>query len=360
MAAVRVVGLTRRYGEVVALGGVDLDVGEGETLTVVGPSGSGKSTLLRLVAGLEEPTAGSVHIGDRDVTSLAPAARDVSMVFQSYALFPHLTVAGNIGFGLSVRRVDRRVADVRVRDVAELVGCQGLLERHPAQLSGGERQRVALARALARDPDVLLLDEPLSNLDAQLRLGMRAELHALRSRVSTPMIHVTHDQVEASTLGDRVAVLAAGTLQQVGTPDDTYWRPATRFVATFIGSPPMNVVPTVVDGSTVRVGGFAVDLGDGPPAPDGAVEAGIRPEHLLIGAAAAGQPGSIGAQVRSVEMAGADTYVRVDVAGVDLLARVPSTRDPAPSGSVPVALPAERLYLFDGSGRTVRFGDGPT
>src|SRR5688572_31193592 len=243
MADLRYAGVRKDYGEVRALRGLDLDAVDGEFLVLVGPSGCGKSTALRTAAGLEEVTEGSIHIGDRDVTHVRPAERNVSMVFQSYALFPHLSVAENIGFGLKARRVRPGRAKVKVWAAAELVGCDALLERKPYQLSGGERQRVALARALVREPDVFLLDEPLSNLDAQLRVQMRAELKRLHRRVGATMVYVTHDQVEALTMGDRVAVLQDGVVQQVGSPDEIYEQPANRFVGRFIGSPAMNLFP---------------------------------------------------------------------------------------------------------------------
>ncbi|HET9508035.1 MAG TPA: ABC transporter ATP-binding protein, partial [Gaiellaceae bacterium] len=236
MSGLALEGVTKRFGDVGALAGLDLDVRAGELLVVLGPSGCGKTTLLRLVAGLEEPTAGRILIGGRDVTAVRPGRRNVSMVFQSYALFPHLSVAENIGFGLLVRDVPKAEAARRVRAAAVSVGCEELLERRPHELSGGERQRVALARALVREPDVFLFDEPLSNLDADLRVQMRAELRLLHERVGGTTVHVTHDQVEALVLGDRVAVLRAGVLQQVGTPEEIWSRPANRFVARFVGT----------------------------------------------------------------------------------------------------------------------------
>jgi ABC-type sugar transport system ATPase subunit len=279
MADLRFAGVRKDYGEIRALRGLDLEVADGEFLVLVGPSGSGKSTALRTAAGLEEVTEGSIHIGDRDVTNMRPAQRNVSMVFQSYALFPHLSVEENIGFGLRARGVRPGPAKVKVLAAAQLVGCENLLERKPSQLSGGERQRVALARALVREPDVHLLDEPLSNLDAQLRVHTRAELKRLHQRVGATMVYVTHDQVEALTLGDRVAVLNEGVLQQLGAPDDVYRRPANRFVARFIGSPAMNLFPAErVDGS-LRAGPFLFEAR--PDLPE-RVEVGVRPEHVQV------------------------------------------------------------------------------
>ncbi|RMD78569.1 MAG: ABC transporter ATP-binding protein, partial [Gammaproteobacteria bacterium] len=243
MAELALEGLGKVFPDgTAALRGVDLAVGEGELLVLVGPSGCGKSTLLRLVAGLERPSAGRVRIGGRDVTTLPPQRRDVAMVFQNYALYPHLSVAGNLAFPLRMRGVPRAQRRRRVAEVAALLGLEGLLERRPGELSGGQRQRVAMGRALVRRPQVLLLDEPLSNLDARLRVQLRAELAALQRRTGVTTLHVTHDQAEAMTLGHRVAVLRAGRLEQVGQPEALYREPATAFVAAFLGSPGMNLL----------------------------------------------------------------------------------------------------------------------
>ena len=300
---------------------------------LVGPSGSGKSTALRVAAGLESPTAGRVLLADRDVTELAPGLRDVAMVFQSYALFPHLTVAENIGFGLRARRVPRDEVRRRVDEAAAAVSCASLLERRPRELSGGERQRVALARALVREPVAFLLDEPLSNLDAQLRVEMRAELKRLHQRLGATMLYVTHDQVEALTLGSRVAVLGGGRLQQVGTPLDVYRRPANRFVATFVGTPAMNVWP-VVDG---RAGPFPLDVGS----PGGPLDAGIRPEHVALG-------GEIPARVDVVEEAGSETVVYLLCDGHQVVARVGAETRVEHGDTVGLAFRREHVHLFDG------------
>jgi ABC-type sugar transport system ATPase subunit len=300
---------------------------------LVGPSGSGKSTALRVAAGLERPTAGRVLLADRDVTALAPGLRDVAMVFQSYALFPHLTVAENIGFGLRARRVPRDEVRARVDEAAAAVSCAELLERRPRELSGGERQRVALARALVREPVAFLLDEPLSNLDAQLRVEMRAELKRLHQRLGATMLYVTHDQVEALTLGSRVAVLGGGRLQQVGTPLDVYRRPANRFVATFVGTPAMNIWP-VVDG---RAGPFPLDVGS----PGGRLDAGIRPEHVALG-------GEIPARVDVVEEAGSETVVYLLSDGHQVVARVGAETRVEHGDTVGLAFRREHVHLFDG------------
>ena len=334
MSGLRVETLGKRYGAIAALEGLDLEVGSDEFLVVLGPSGCGKTTLLRLVAGLEQPTGGRIVIGGRDVTGVRPGRRNVAMVFQSYALFPHLDVAENIGFGLVVRDVPKRVAAERVREAAVVVGCDDLLERRPHELSGGERQRVALARALVREPDVFLFDEPLSNLDAELRVQMRAELKLLHERVGGTTVHVTHDQTEALVLGDRVAVLRAGALQQVGTPDEIWARPANRFVARFVGAPAMNIVPAN--------GSFGVE---------GAFELGIRPEHVRVGEE------GVGAQVMRVEPVGSDAFVHLDVEGLGLVARVPAEARPEPGAVVQVAVERRHLHAFDeATGERVELG----
>jgi sn-glycerol 3-phosphate transport system ATP-binding protein/multiple sugar transport system ATP-binding protein len=323
MASLELAGVSKDFGPVRALRGVDLAVADGELLVVLGPSGCGKSTLLRVLAGLEEPTAGRVLIGGRDVTRLHPARRNVSMVFQSYALFPHMTVAENIGFGLVVREVPKAEARERAGRAAETAGVAHLLDRRPEQLSGGERQRVALARAIVREPDAFLLDEPLSNLDLELRTQMRAELKELQRRLGTTTVYVTHDQVEALTLGDRIAVLRDGVVQQVGTPDEVWGEPVNRFVARFVGSPPMHFLPPAALG---------VD------APDGAV-AGVRPEHVAVG------PDGTPAEVTLVEPVGSEAFVHLDVSGHELLARVDAAARPRPGDTLRVRPTV--VHLFD-------------
>jgi ABC-type sugar transport system ATPase subunit len=329
MADLRLEGVRKDFADVAALRELDLAAAEGELLVVLGPSGCGKSTLLRVTAGLEEPTEGRVLIGGRDVTHLPPGRRNVSMVFQSYALFPHLTVEENVAFGLEVREVPKREARARARSAAELVGCGDLLGRRPAQLSGGERQRVALARALVREPDVFLLDEPLSNLDAELRVRMRAELKTLHARVGGTMVHVTHDQTEALTLGDRIAVMREGTVVQVGTPDEVWAAPANRFVARFVGSPPINLVPA-----------------DGPLRPRGLVlrpglELGVRPEHVRLGAE------GVPAEVTLVEPVGGEAYVHLHAAGLELVARTDAAARPSVGDTVRVSLRPGDVHVFD-------------
>jgi ABC-type sugar transport system ATPase subunit len=326
MTAVAFEGIAKRYGAAVALDGFDLAVGDGELLVLVGPSGSGKSTLLRLLSGLERPDAGRVLIGGRDVTAEPPHRRDIAMVFQDYALYPHMTAGENLAFGLRVRGQPAGAAGERVRSVADQLAIGDLLDRYPDQLSGGQQQRVALGRAMVREPGVYLMDEPLSNLDAQLRLATRAEIVELQRRLGTTMVYVTHDQAEAMTMGQRVAVLHAGRLQQVGTPLEVYDRPASAFVARFLGSPPMNVLP-----------------GGGPLGGDGSVLVGIRPEDLAVDEA-----GPIAAEVTVVESLGSETVLRVACPdGSHLAVRTgPRTRH-RPGDAVRLRPDTGRLHAFD-------------
>ncbi|MQA25155.1 MAG: ATP-binding cassette domain-containing protein [Micromonosporaceae bacterium] len=336
---VELAGVHARYEDVDVLLGVDLSVAPGELLVVLGPSGAGKSTLLRVIAGLEPAVRGQVRIAGRDVTRLRPGRRDVSMVFQSYALFPHLTVADNIAFGLTVRDTPKGEIGERVRRAAEAVGCAALLGRRPAQLSGGERQRVALARALVREPDVFLLDEPLSNLDAELRVETRAELRALHDRVGATMLHVTHDQTEALVLGDRVAVLREGRVEQLGTPEEIWRTPATVFVARFVGSPSMNLLPA--DGP-LPVPGIAAK-------PDLLI--GVRPEAVRLGDPTQAGPGHADAAatgvVQRVEMVGEDAYVYLRLDGHVIAARVPYASRPDVGAETPLVVRPEDVHLFD-------------
>jgi multiple sugar transport system ATP-binding protein len=301
-------------GGVVAVDGVSLTIGSGEFLVLVGPSGCGKSTLLRMIAGLEEVTGGTISIGERDVTDLPPRARDIAMVFQSYALYPHMTVRQNLGYGLKVRKTPKREVRERVTRAAELLGLDQLLDRKPAALSGGQRQRVAMGRAIVREPKAFLMDEPLSNLDAKLRVSMRAQLAALHGRLATTTIYVTHDQIEAMTLGQRVAVMRDGRIQQVDTPQELYARPANLFVAAFIGSPAMNLVEAEVAHGQVRFGGYAIPLPATDTTPDGQLIAGIRPEAFEDAAFADPSLPRIDAKVEVVEELGADTHVLFSVA----------------------------------------------
>ena len=336
------------HGSVQVLHGVDLSVARDELVVVLGPSGSGKSTLLRVIAGLLPATRGRVYIAGNDVTGWRPGRRNVSMVFQSYALFPHLTVAANIAFGLLVRDTPRQEAQDRTRRAAAAAGCDHLLDRLPGQLSGGEQQRVALARALVREPDVFLLDEPLSNLDAELRVETRSELRALHQRVGGTMVHVTHDQTEAMVLGDRIAVLQAGRIEQIGTPDEVWSRPATTFVARFVGSPAMNLIPAPLARSLLDPPAGQNATVDSDRLGDPGLLAGFRPGAVRLGGG--GAPGV----VERVEVVGEDAYVHLRISDRLLTVRVPAEDRPALGSAHPASVRRPDLHLFDGSsGRRV-------
>ena len=361
-------GVEKRFGDVTAVAALDLEVRAGELMVLVGPSGCGKSTLLRLIAGLEEPTAGEVWIGGRCVDEVAPGDRDVAMVFQSYALYPHMTVSQNLGFGLRVRGVSREGIEERVGRTAEVLGLTDLLSRRPGQLSGGQQQRVALGRAMARDPGVFLFDEPLSNLDAGLRLRTRDEIAALHQRLGTTMIFVTHDQVEALSLGQRVAVMDRGRLQQVGTPDEIYRLPGNLFVAGFVGSPPINQLALVRDPEGRLAGGPFRFAGDWE---FGAATLGVRPEDLALApaprgpAAAATRPHPADAPhftttVLRVEALGSEQRVHLDGPGdAAWVARVPPALRVAAGDRVGVSVAWERAHLFGPDGSRVEAAPEP-
>jgi multiple sugar transport system ATP-binding protein len=307
MGGIALEGVSKVFpGGVVAVDDVDLQIGEGEFMVLVGPSGCGKSTLLRMIAGLEGVSGGTIRIGDRDVTELAPRSRDVAMVFQNYALYPHMRVWDNLAFALKLRRTPKPALQERVGDVAGVLGLKELVDRKPGALSGGQRQRVAIGRAMVRDPQAYLMDEPLSNLDAKLRVGMRAELARLHDRLGVTTVYVTHDQVEAMTLGDRVAVLRDGTVQQCDTPEQLFERPANVFVAAFMGSPAMNLVDAEVREGQLHMAGLSLPLPRGT-APDGAVIAGLRPTDLV--AEPEGDAPRLRAQLEVVERLGSESHV---------------------------------------------------
>jgi multiple sugar transport system ATP-binding protein len=307
VAEIRLDGVTKLFGAVRAVDAISLDIVDGEFLVLVGPSGCGKSTLLRMIAGLEEASEGVIEIGDRDVTDLPPRSRDIAMVFQSYALYPHMTVRQNLGYGLKARRTPKAEIAKRVDEVAELLGLTDLLDRRPAQLSGGQRQRVAMGRAIVRQPQAFLLDEPLSNLDAKLRVGMRASLAQLHRQLGVTTVYVTHDQTEAMTLGQRVAVMRSGKILQCAAPHELYARPDNLFIAAFIGSPAMNLVEATVEGEQLRFGQFLVPLG--PPPRGDKVILGIRPESFEdVAFAAPGLP-TIRVEIEVVEDLGSDAHV---------------------------------------------------
>jgi multiple sugar transport system ATP-binding protein len=321
VAEIRIESVTKEFGRsVAAVDDVSLEVADGEFMVLVGPSGCGKSTLLRLIAGLEEATAGRILIDGRDVTDAAPRERDIAMVFQSYALYPHMTVRQNLGYGLKVRRTGKAETRKRVEEVARVLRLEELLDRRPAQLSGGQRQRVAMGRAVVRDPAAFLMDEPLSNLDAKLRVSMRAELASLHARLGATTVYVTHDQVEAMTLGQRVAVMRAGRIQQVDTPHVLYRAPRNLFVAAFIGSPAMNLVAARIDGDRIEFGGYRIPLGaHRPELADGDVVLGIRPECFEDGAFADSDLPRLDVDVAVVEDLGSDAHAifTVDAPPID-------------------------------------------
>jgi multiple sugar transport system ATP-binding protein len=331
-------------GGVTAVDDVSLRIGSGEFLVLVGPSGCGKSTLLRMIAGLERLSDGTISIGDRNVTDLPPRSRDVAMVFQSYALYPHMTVRENLGYGLKVRKTPKHEVRERVARAAQLLGLDQLLDRKPAALSGGQRQRVAMGRAIVREPQAFLMDEPLSNLDAKLRVSMRAQLGALHARLATTTIYVTHDQIEAMTLGQRVAVMREGRIQQVDTPQALYTRPTNLFVAAFIGSPAMNLVEAEIADGALHFGGYAIPLPEAGTPPADRVIAGIRPEAFEDAAFADPSLPQIDVQVEVVEELGADTHVIFTVAAP----RVDVSEVREAAGDEDAALVAVEGSLFTG------------
>jgi len=349
MASVVLRGVEKTYpnGQV-ALSAIDLGIEDGELLVLVGPSGCGKSTLLRIVAGLERPTSGRVLIGDRDVTELAPQGRDLAMVFQSYALYPHKTVEQNLGFGLRMARLPKQDIEARVRRMAEILELSEILDRKPSQLSGGQRQRVALGRALVREPRAFLLDEPLSNLDAALRLQMRAEISRLQQRFGTTTIYVTHDQEEALTLGRRIAVLRKGRLEQLGAPLDVYERPRTLFVARFIGSPPMNVFPCTAEqsGAGVRLlcPAFASPLELSTRAPvEREVDLAVRPHELTLTEPANAH---LRATAEVVQPLGSDTLVHAVVNETRFTLMLRGETEIRRGDPLSVRVPEQSAHLF--------------
>jgi multiple sugar transport system ATP-binding protein len=345
--------VTKVFGsDVVAVDDVSLEIGDGEFMVLVGPSGCGKSTILRLLAGLEDVTAGEISIGDQNVTDLPPKDRDVAMVFQNYALYPHMTVEQNIGFGLKLRHTPKDGIRSRVREAAKILGLEPFLARKPAELSGGQRQRVAMGRAMVREPKAFLMDEPLSNLDAKLRVQMRSELARLHERLGTTTVYVTHDQVEAMTLGERVAVLKDGVLQQVDTPQALYAAPANLFVAAFIGSPPMNLVEATVGGRTIDFAGFSVPVPEAVDlsAYDGrTVILGIRPSDMEDTAVwQAGSLPTIEVTADVTEELGSEVHIlfRVDAPPVATEDTIAAATDEGEEGAVTPLLGEEGMSIF--------------
>jgi len=367
VVGVRLENLVKRFGKVTAVDHINLEIRDGEFVVLLGPSGCGKTTTLRLIAGLELPDEGRVLFGDRDVTYLPPRERNISMVFQSYAVWPHMTVYENIAFPMRIRKVPEDEIKRKVRWAAQLLQIEDLLDRYPHQLSGGQRQRVAVARAIVVEPDVLLMDEPLSNLDALLRVVMRSELKKLQRRLNVTTIYVTHDQVEAMVMADRVAVMRSGRIQQVGTPQEVYDKPANVFVAGFIGSPRMNLFPASVverDGAILLdAGGLEVklpaDMAEalrraGPP---GEVIAGIRPEdiHPTDRVPPGVEPYEVEGKVDFVEPLGSDTIVHVETSGPVILMKVPGSFPVRMGDEIRVVLNLRKLHVFEKSSEKAIF-----
>ena len=353
MASVTIQAVRKNFGAVPILHGVDIDIADGSFTVLVGPSGCGKSTLLRMIAGLEQINGGEIRIGERRVNDLQPKERDIAMVFQNYALYPHMTVRENMAFSLALAKQSKEMIATKVGRAAEILALGELLDRYPRQLSGGQRQRVAMGRAIVRDPQVFLFDEPLSNLDAKLRVAMRSEIKELHQRLKTTSIYVTHDQIEAMTMGDKIVVMRDGRIEQTGSPLQLYDHPANQFVAGFIGSPAMNFLP----GTLRRNAGAArVELADGTQV-DAPVHAGgedgqqvvygTRPEHLMLV-----DQGGIPARVVVMEPTGMDTFVACRFEGVELSAVFRERHDFAPGNVIHLQPDLQRAHLFDaGTGR---------
>ncbi|MFB6307997.1 MAG: ABC transporter ATP-binding protein [Haloarculaceae archaeon] len=348
---VEIDNLTKSFGDLVAVDGVSLTIEDGEFVTLVGPSGCGKTTTLRCIAGLETPTSGSISFDDRDVTDTSPKDRDIAFVFQDYALYPHMTARKNISFALEDTGMASDEIQKRVTDVAEMLGIENHLDKKPGNLSGGQQQRVALGRSIVRDPDIFLLDEPLANLDAKLRVQMRAELQQLHQELQTTTIYVTHDQEEAMTMSDRVAILNQGELQQIASPEEVYTQPANEFVAGFIGSPSMNFISCSTAGDEVETDAFSIEAADAGDA--AATTLGIRPEDVDVV-----DPGDGIAEstVNVFENVGAYNIVYLEVPGLEeeLVAQVPPSQHVNPGERVGVDLDADRIHLFDEAGQAVR------
>jgi sn-glycerol 3-phosphate transport system ATP-binding protein len=349
MASIAFQDVRKSYGTNQVVHGISLEVADGEFVVLVGPSGCGKSTLLRMVAGLEEITAGTISIGDRVVNDLEPKDRDCAMVFQNYALYPHMSVYDNMAYGLKIRKLPKAEIDRRVNEAAGILEIDGLLARKPRQLSGGQRQRVAMGRAIVREPAAFLFDEPLSNLDAKLRVQTRLEIQKLHRRLRTTSLYVTHDQVEAMTLAQRMIVMNAGRAEQVGTPDDVYSRPATTFVASFIGSPPMNLFEGHVtdDGRNFQTkGGVPVALPSAVTSLSGReLVMGVRPEHLELGGS------GLSMAVETVEVLGAEHLIHGVVAGHDVIVRTGPQDHAAPGSALNLGFPARGIHWFDATTR---------
>jgi len=361
MASVEFRKLTKRFGSFEVVHAIDLTIGDGEFIVLVGPSGCGKSTTLRMLAGLEDISSGEILIGACVVNEIEPRDRDIAMVFQDYALYPHMSVYENMAFSLRYRKVPRKEIDARVRDAAEILGLTSHLERRPKQLSGGQRQRVAMGRAIVRKPQVFLFDEPLSNLDAKLRGSMRVEMKKLHQRLGVTTVFVTHDQIEAMTLADRVVVMNGGYIEQTGTPDEVYHAPASLFVASFIGAPTMSLIPAkrgAANQLRLAEDGLIIALPNQVAATASDLVFGIRPEDVDIAQSAPPLPGQVDvpAVVEVVEPLGADTLVFTTMSGHQITARVRPDVRPAPGAQVNLRLDLKRAHVFDAAtGKAVLF-----
>ncbi|MEO6395528.1 MAG: sn-glycerol-3-phosphate ABC transporter ATP-binding protein UgpC [Devosia sp.] len=345
MGAVHIDNVKKSYGNVEVLHGVTVDIADGEFVILVGPSGCGKSTLLRMIAGLEDITAGEISIGGRVVNNLAPKDRDIAMVFQSYALYPHMTVEQNMGFSLKLQRVNKEETRKRVANAAGILGLEPYLKRYPRHLSGGQRQRVAMGRAIVRNPAVFLFDEPLSNLDAKLRVAMRSEIKQNHMRLKTTTVYVTHDQIEAMTMADRIVVMHDGVIEQIGSPLELYDRPANLFVAGFIGSPAMNMITGKLDGDKfIADDGTQIPLGSIVPANSAGrrVTLGVRPEHFSLDGS------GVAAQVVTVEPTGSETQVVARYAGQEIMGAFRERITTKPGESLKIRPESASVHLFDG------------
>ena len=343
MASVEIRDVRKAYGTNAVIHGVNIDIRDGEFVILVGPSGCGKSTLLRMIAGLENITAGDIRIGERVVNNVPPKERDIAMVFQNYALYPHMTVADNMAFSLKLRKAPKSEIESRVGKASSILGLDKLLDRYPRQLSGGQRQRVAMGRAIVRDPQVFLFDEPLSNLDAKLRVQMRTEIKDLHQRLKTTTVYVTHDQIEAMTMADKIVVMHDGIVEQVGTPLELYDRPGNRFVAGFIGSPSMNFIDGKVSGGVFETqSGFKLPLPTGSSGSDGTPAVyGLRPEHIAL------DPAGIPITVKVIEPTGSETQVFADAGGQQIVCVFRERISAQPGETIHISANPALVHLFD-------------
>ena len=343
MATVTLQNVKKSFGATDVIHGIDVSIQDGEFIVIVGPSGCGKSTLLRMVAGLETPTSGDIFIGDERANDKEPMDRDIAMVFQNYALYPHMSVRQNMGYGLKIAKLPKDEIEAKVQEAAALLQLQPLLDRKPRQLSGGQRQRVAMGRAIVREPSVFLFDEPLSNLDAKLRVQMRLEIRELQEKLGITSLYVTHDQVEAMTMADRMIVMNAGIAEQIGTPLEVYQKPQTLFAAQFIGSPAMNILDANIVGGAIKLNGEAIGAANGP---EGPIKLGIRPEHLVQN-----ETGPLQANIHMSEPLGANTLLHGRLAGMDNVAITVSLQGvhhvEDKSKAINFSVDPENIHLFD-------------